>query len=228
MSRSTSAPGCVDVGFGGGDLLRKPLFATAPRLGEGGRAAQKPLAEDLYREACRRDGGGSSPLAIRLLMAVLELGECATERDLLWGEREHKRLGLVSGAELGRVRAGVDLALQAPHHDLLDALSLWRGLSRIGLAEAYRVKDLEQPGEAARVAVVRRGAQEQAVLELRRDTDRSMRQRSLSSPKAEGMRLWHSSTIRRSQGEMRRAFRRSAGPPGTGRGRRSAAGSDTR
>ena len=71
-------------------------------------------------------------------------------------------------AEARGGRAGVDLALEAAQDDLLDAPSFGR-LQLARLREADRVEDLEQPAEAAGVAVVRRRAQEQPVLESRRD-----------------------------------------------------------
>ncbi len=52
----------------------------------------------------------------------------------------------------------------ADHH----RLELLRALHRHAAAEALRVEDLEQRREAVRVAVVRRGRQEQPVLEARR------------------------------------------------------------
>ena len=76
-------------------------------------------------------------------------------------------------AEARRVRARVDLALEPADHHLLDALALGRSqLAR--LAEAHRIELLEQACEGTRVAVVRRGGEEETMLEIgRREAEHS-------------------------------------------------------
>ena len=164
-----------DAALGGGHVgvarrlvLGEALLAAPPRLGERGRAAEQPLAEDLDREAAERRRR-RSPCGDELLHRLAESVEGVAERLLL---RATVEAAVPCGGRrvqnFGGFGARVDLALEAAEHDLLDALLLGR-LELVGLAEADRVEDLEQAGEAAGVAVVRRGAEEEAVLELRRE-----------------------------------------------------------
>ena len=74
----------------------------------------------------------------------------------------------MTGAELWRIGASVDLALKPAKHDLLNTLLLG-GFELVRLAEANWVENFEQAGKTPGVPVVRSRAQEQTVLELRRE-----------------------------------------------------------
>ena len=92
--------------------------------------------------------------------------EGGSEGDFLWLEVQHQRLGGKAFTELGGGGAGVNFAFETANHDLLQAAAL--GFAElVGLAEADGVENFKQAREAACVAVVWCGAEEEAVFELR-------------------------------------------------------------
>jgi hypothetical protein len=158
------AAGGLDFGFGRDVLFGQPFLAAAPGIGEGDGAGKQSFAEDFDGE-----GAGSAacvPLGGHdLLDGFAKLIEGGAEGDFLGCEGEHEGLRGQTGAEAGRVGAFVDFAFESSDDDLLDAAAF--GVAElVGLAEADGVEDFEESGEAAGVAVVWRGAEEQAMFEL--------------------------------------------------------------
>ena len=151
----------------GGGLLCFPLPLHGPavdaqRAGEGLDGGEQPLLQPDDQET----GGGL--LAFRgVLEPLLAEGAVLVEQR---GQREFRGvLRQAVDVDLDNVRLGkppwmiAEVLLEPPDHDLVAVL---RGDGHAA-AEPLRIEDLEQRREAVGVAVVRRGRQEQPVLEPR-------------------------------------------------------------
>ena len=192
VGRVVRKPGAGDGGRGGGALfrlevvagllapgafrrgqrrsvrrrLRQALPRPSPGFRERRRAGEQALAENLHREVAgplpsARVGRRQS--ADRLAEGI----ERGAEFPFAGVEGQRDRLRWVAAAESSSVGAGVDVALESPHHDICRPPAHGRGhLARAG--EAHRVQHFQEARERAGVAVVRGGGEEQAMLELRR------------------------------------------------------------
>ena len=159
-----------DVGVGRrvGGLLgaRVAVAGPAPGVGEGGRAGEKALAQDLDREGpgafagmASRDGAADGGA---------EGGEGRGEGGLARVAVEQERRRFVPSAEAGRGALLVQFALEAADDQLACAAPL-HVRQFVRLAEPHRVENLQQAGEGAGVPVVRRRGEEEPVLEARGD-----------------------------------------------------------
>ena len=122
---------------------------------------------------------------------------------------EGERLRRTPRAESRRCASGVDVALQPPDHDVLDAPAHRRAhLAAAG--EAHRIEHFQQPRERACVAVVGRGREEQAVLELRRQEAQHPAQLVVFA-EGRGHQVVALVDDQQVPGQVRRALRRAAG-----------------
>ena len=196
-----------------GVRVHEALPCPAPGLGECGGAGEQPLAEDLHREG----SGTAAGLGVRrheLANSRTEGIEGSGECDLARIGLQQKRHRRMPGAEPGAINA-------LPRECMPFALSGFWLLALISRFSRRTTTSSIRPRMAAVISLVRvnrtgssissRPVNERVwplcgVAERKSRcsncgaTRRSILQSSLSSPKGDGIRLWHSSTISRSQG----------------------------
>jgi len=140
--------------------------------GEGLDGGEEPLLE-VRRDELRRGLGGLSrsgeALGSQRGVAVEKL--CEAQLGGVGREAVDIHLDDLAPREVARDLA--EVALEAPDHDGVEKL---RPLHRDAAAEAERVEQLEERGEAVRVAVVGRGREEEAVLEAGREVADGLRE----------------------------------------------------
>ena len=141
------------------------------------RARQQPLGEHLDGEVARQLLG---PFAAGnlLLYPGAKLLDRVREAALAPVEEQRHGLQEALGEALRSTQARVqlvDLALEPPHDNLLDALLLGP-LQLARLRKSNGIEQLQQTGERTRVAVVRGRGEEQLVLEVGADRSQHLGQ----------------------------------------------------
>ena len=176
-----------------GESLPRPTPGVRKRRGAG----EQPFAEDLDRERAGPASGSRTPRH-EGVDGGAERVEGGRESGFARVGIETERLRRKPGTEARRRAPGVDVTLQpADHHVLYPPPH--GGTHLAGAREAHRVEHLQEPVNE-RVCPLWGVAERKRRCSNCGATSRSMRHSSLSSPKGEGIRLWHSSTISRSQG----------------------------